>query len=105
MAATPEKKVKQSVEGVLKKEDVYYFFPATHGYGRSGVPDVVACVNGWFLAIECKANGNKPTALQVREIERIRRRGGVAVVVDETNWDMLPELIRKLKADTIIEEQ
>lgn len=102
MAKTPEGIVKEKVTALLKREDVYYFFPATHGYGRSGVPDIVACVNGWFLAIECKANGNKPTALQVREIERIRARGGVAVVVDETNWDMLPELIRKLKADTII---
>ena len=101
MAKTPEKVVKDKVVSVLKAEDVYYFFPATHGYGRSGVPDIVACVNGWFLGIECKAGKNKPTALQVREIEAIRRNNGVAVVVDETNWDMLPELLRKLKAHTI----
>lgn len=104
MAATPEKKIKDKVTSVLKAEGVYHFFPATHGYGRSGVPDIVGCVNGRFLGIECKANGNKPTALQVRELESIRRSNGVAVVVDETNWDMLPELIRKLKAGTVIEE-
>jgi hypothetical protein len=33
----------------------------------------------------------------VREIELIRLAGGVAVVVNEANWDTLPELIRKLK--------
>ncbi len=104
MAATPEKKIKDKVTSVLKAAGVYHFFPATHGYGRSGVPDIVGCVNGRFLGIECKANGNKPTALQVRELESIRRSNGVAVVVDETNWDMLPELIRKLKAGTVIEE-
>lgn len=104
MAKTPEKVVKDKVTSVLKAEGVYHFFPATHGYGRSGVPDIVGCVNGRFLGIECKANGNKPTALQVRELESIRRSNGVAVVVDETNWDMLPELIRKLKAGTVIEE-
>lgn len=97
MAQTPEKRVKTRVESVLKSEGAYYFFPATHGYGRSGVPDIIACVNGRFLAIECKAGGNKPTALQVREIENIRSAGGVAVVVNEANWDMVPELIRKLK--------
>jgi Holliday junction resolvase len=97
MAQTPEKRVKTKVESVLKSEGAYYFFPATHGYGRSGVPDIIACVNGRFLAIECKAGGNKPTALQVREIELIRLAGGVAVVVNEANWDTLPELIRKLK--------
>lgn len=97
MAATPEKKVKDKVVAVLKAAGVYYFFPATHGFGRSGVPDIVCCVSGKFLAIECKANGNKPTALQIREIEAIRRNDGCAVVVDETNWDMIPDLIRKLK--------
>ena len=99
--ATPEKAVKAKVKAVLESEGVYYFMPATHGYGRSGVPDFVCCVNGWFMAIETKANGNKPTALQIREIESIRRNEGVAVVVDETNWDMLRDMIRKLKDDTI----
>lgn len=102
MAKTPEKVVKDKVVSVLKSEEVYYFFPATHGYGRSGVPDIIACANGLFLAIECKANGNKPTALQIREIESIRRNNGVAVIVDETNWDMVRDLVRKLKAGTVM---
>jgi Holliday junction resolvase len=97
MAATPEKKVKDKVVGILKQEEVYYFFPATHGFGRSGVPDVVCCVNGHFLGIECKAGTNKPTALQVREIEAIRRSNGVAIVVNEENWDMVRALVRKMK--------
>lgn len=103
MAATPEGKVKSAVVAILKTEGVYYFFPATHGFGRSGVPDIVACVNGWFFAIECKAGTNKPTALQVREIEGIRRCNGVAVVVNETNVEMVPELVRKLKARPVVQ--
>lgn len=102
MAQTPEKVVKTRVASLLDSEGVYHFFPATHGYGRSGVPDIVACINGQFLGIECKAKGNKPTALQVRELERIRHCGGVAVVVDETNWDMLRELLRSMKGSTVI---
>jgi Holliday junction resolvase len=97
MAATPEKKVKDKVVKILKEEEVYYFFPATHGFGRSGVPDIVCCVNGHFLAVECKAGTNKPTALQVREIEAIRRSNGVALVVNEENWDMVRGLMRMLK--------
>jgi Holliday junction resolvase len=97
MAKTPEGKVKDKVVSMLKDEEVYYFFPATHGFGRSGVPDVVCCVNGYFLGIECKAGTNKPTALQVREIEAIRRSNGVAIVVNEENWDMVRALVRKMK--------
>jgi Holliday junction resolvase len=99
--ATPEKAVKAKVKNVLESEGVYYFMPPANGFGRSGVPDIVACVNGLFLAIECKAGTNKPTALQVREIESIRRNNGVAVVVNEANWDMVRELVKKLKATII----
>jgi Holliday junction resolvase len=99
--ATPEKAVKAKVKAVLESEGVYYFMPPANGFGRSGVPDIVACVNGLFFGIECKANGNKPTALQIREIEAIRRSNGVAVVVDETNWDMVRDMVRRLKATII----
>ena len=99
--ATPEKAVKAKVKAVLESEGAYYFMPPANGYGRAGVPDFIICVNGLFFAIETKANGNKPTALQIREIEAIRRNNGVAVVVDETNWEMLRPMIRKLKASTI----
>ena len=101
MARTPEAAVKAKVVAILKDEDVYYFFPATHGYGRSGVPDIICCVNGLFVGIECKAGNNKPTALQVREIERIRRANGCALVVNEENWDMVRPLIHSMRASII----
>lgn len=94
MARTPEAAVKAKIVSILKEEGAYYFFPATHGYGRSGVPDIVACARGQFVAIECKAGTNKPTALQVREIERIRRAGGVAAVANEENVDFVRDLLR-----------
>lgn len=98
MARTPEGLVKDKVVKILKEEGVYYFFPATGGFGRSGVPDIIGCVQGGkFLAIECKAGKNKPTLLQVRELEAIRSRDGVAVVVNDDNWDMIRELVKGLK--------
>jgi Holliday junction resolvase len=101
MASTPEKRVKEKVVRVLKEEGVYYFFPATHGYGRSGVPDIITCVNGLFFAIECKAGSGKVTPLQASEIEAIRRNNGVAVVANEDNWDMVRDIVRKLKGTVI----
>lgn len=97
MALTPEGKVKAKVVRILKDEGVYYFFPATGGYGRSGVPDIVGCIDGYFFAVECKAGKNKPTLLQVNEIESIRRAGGVAVVANEENWDEVRSLVHRLK--------
>jgi len=91
MAKTPEAKVKDKVVKILNKYGVYHFFPATHGYGRSGVPDIICCFKGRFFAIECKAGNNNPTALQVREMNRIITAGGIAVVVNEENIDSLAD--------------
>jgi Holliday junction resolvase len=85
MANTPEKKVKDRVVKMLKQHGVYYFFPATFGMGRSGVPDIICCINGRFLAIECKAGNNTTTALQEAEIEKISAAGGLAIVINEDN--------------------
>lgn len=43
-----------------------------------GVPDRVFIANGVTLFLEIKAEGKSPTALQLREIERINFFGGVA---------------------------
>jgi len=82
---TPEAKVKKKVVDVIKKYGAYYFFPATGGYGRSGVPDIVCCYRGVFCAIECKAGSNKPTPLQEAEMQKIRQAQGFVLVVNETN--------------------
>lgn len=91
MASTPEKKVKERVKKVLDALSIYYFMPATYGFGRSGVPDFVCCFDGRFLGIECKAGNNKPTALQERELQRIDDARGYTFVANETNIDKLKE--------------
>lgn len=93
MANTPVKKVKDKVVKLLKAHGIYYFFPATFGMGRSGVPDVVCCWRGKFLAVECKAGKNTTTALQDREIAAIRSAGGIALIINENNLDELKALI------------
>ena len=97
MAKTPEKKVKELVTRHLKKLGCYYFYPVTGGYGSSGVPDIVGCYNGVFFGIECKAGNNKPTALQLSNLEAIRKAGGIAVVVNEENIDEILKLFLKVK--------
>ena len=96
MAQTPEKKVKDKVVKLIKAYGIYYFFPATYGFGRSGVPDIVCCAKGKFIAIECKAGNNKPTALQEKEMADIRKQGGIAIVVNEDNLTLLGSILRGL---------
>lgn len=96
MAKTPEKKVKDKVVALLKQHGAYYFYPVTSGFGTSGVPDIVACHRGTFIGIECKAGGNKPTALQEKNLRLIAESGGVALVINETNVGTVAELLTQL---------
>jgi len=93
MASTPEAKVKAKVKALLDKHSIYHFMPATGGYGRSGIPDIICCANGKFLAIECKAQGGRLTALQRKELDRIELSGGVCYVIYGENVGPLEEIL------------
>ena len=93
---TPEKKVKTKVKSILDKVGAYHCMPATGGYGASGVPDIIACYKGNFIGIECKANGNKPTALQNKHLYNIKKAQGYSMVIDETDIDALELFLETL---------
>ena len=94
MAATPESKVKAQLRKKLDALGIYHFMPPANGFGRAGIPDVIGCYNGQFVAFECKAGKGKTTALQEREIGRIQAAKGWAFVISELNVDHVEELLR-----------
>jgi hypothetical protein len=81
---TPEGKVKEAVKKVLKKHCIWYFMPSANGYGKVGIPDIIACWEGRFFAIETKAPGkiDNTTPNQDMQLAAIRSAGGWALVVD-----------------------
>ncbi len=87
MAMKPESKVKKKIVEQLKALGCYYFFPATGGYGKSGVPDIVGCYKGKFFGIECKAGKNMPTALQEKNLREIGEAYGIACVINEDSMN------------------
>jgi len=93
--STPEGKIKTKIKKVLDKLGAYYTMPATGGYGSSGVPDFVGCIEGRFFGIEAKAGNNQPTALQLSHLKRIAEAGGMALVVNDGNVDNLEGLINE----------
>lgn len=89
MASTPEVKAKKKIRKLLDDAGAYYAMPIGTGYGNSGVPDFLICHKGRFIAVEAKAGSNKPTALQEMHLQKISDRGGIALVINETNLDTL----------------
>jgi predicted AAA+ superfamily ATPase len=95
---TPEGKVKRKVSELLKRYNVWYFYPANNGFGKGGIPDVIACVDGRLVGIEVKADKkSKPSELQKICGKEIQEAGGIWLVVcDDETLAELETTIRKL---------
>jgi Holliday junction resolvase len=48
---------------------------------KRGTPDILACVNGQFMALEVKAPKGRPSKLQILQVEAINSAGGTAAIV------------------------
>ena len=94
MAQTPEAKVKKFVKDFMFSnfEDIWYFSPMAGQFGNTGVPDHLYLWKGVFIAIEAKADGNSPTALQWKHLKHIARQGGVAAVVTGKDLDKMVKI-------------
>ena len=95
---TPEGKVKRKITATLKQRGVWWTTPAQRGFSKPGVPDYLCLYRGVFFSIEAKAGKNKPTKLQVKEMESIRDNGGYTLVINEENLDQVSQFINSVDA-------
>jgi Holliday junction resolvase len=75
---TPEGYEKDKIKKYLKSIGAFFVSPYMAGYGKSGAPDIVACIDGRFWGIEVKREGKEPTMLQARRMDEIKEAGGFA---------------------------
>ena len=78
----PEAKVKKKITAYLRAEGIWYCMPNAGPYGQHGIPDILSCVDGKFLAIEVKAPGKETnvSANQERQLNSIAESNGVGIV-------------------------
>lgn len=98
-----EKQFENKVKKYLKDHGCWY---VKYWSGRSqngkkftkdGIPDLLVCCNGHFMALELKAENGHPSKLQEWNIEQIRNAGGFAMVVYPDDFEMIKEVINILQ--------
>ena len=47
------------------------------GFQKSGIPDLICCVNGIMLAVEVKASSDRPSELPKVNINPVKKSGGI----------------------------
>lgn len=90
----------KAVENKIKKwlKDKNYWFFKVHGsiFQPSGIPDILACINGKFVAIEVKrSKGGIVSPLQKAQIQKIKENGGIAGVAN--SMDEFLEILKEGK--------
>lgn len=85
---TREATVQKRIADRLRDRGAWVVKCHQSGWGKRGVPDLIACYRGVFVAIECKApapHGAPLTPAQKTQLLEIHGAGGASLVA--TAWD------------------
>lgn len=94
-----EKIFENKIKDFLKKHNCYYVKFFANSFTKTGVPDILACVNGHFVGIEVKAQNGKPSELQYYNIRKIRESGGCAYIVYPSGWEEFKKILKCIMND------
>ena len=94
-----EKAFENRIKAWLKDHGCFYVKFFANNYTVRGIPDILTCVNGYFVGIEVKDTGGRPTDIQIQKIKKIRESGGFAWIVYPGGWDELKEYLTVLLND------
>lgn len=92
-----EKKFENQVKEYLKSKNIWfikYWGGAT--FTKSGIPDILACINGLFVGIELKATNGVLSELQKYQISKIRESNGIAFALYPQNFDKFKKLVEEM---------
>ena len=68
----------------------------SNGIQRSGIPDLIVCLNGHFVGIEVKAEKGKPSKLQKYNIKKIKEAGGIAMIVYPDDFEDIKKILERI---------
>lgn len=91
-----EKNFENKIKKHLDEQGCYYIKHFANAFTKVGVPDILACVNGYFVGIEVKAPKGKPSELQLYNIEKINESGGIGVVLYPNQFEDFKYMIHCL---------
>lgn len=66
------------------------------GFQRSGIPDILCCINGKFVALELKKEDGKSTPLQERNIKLINAAGGIGLFLRPSGFEDFKKIAMEL---------
>ena len=91
-----EKQFETKIKKYLKDKGCWYFKVWGGGFQKAGIPDLICCINGHFVAIEVKGPNGKPTELQKWNLRKIKESKGIGVILYPEDWEDFKDLVNNL---------
>ena len=63
------------------------------GFQKSGIPDIICCINGFFVGVETKASNGRASELQKLNVKRVNQSNGIAVILYPEGFDTFKNLM------------
>lgn len=100
--AGPEKLFENKVKKFLSEQGCWYLkYWAGSQFTKSGIPDLLICCNGRFIAVEVKAENGVVAELQKWNIKNIQKAGGIAMVLYPSQFEDFKKLILEVKKNNV----
>ena len=91
-----ENKIKKYLDTL---PNIWYFKHWAGAYSQSGIPDIIACINGRFVGIEVKCERGKASELQKRNIRLINEANGMGMILYPKDFEKFKIIMRELAED------
>ena len=96
MADTPETRFKKKVKKYLTDKGIWHVKYFACAYTPVGIPDILGLFpNGRFFGLELKVKPNKPTPLQIRNVELINKSNGYAKVLYPEDFEEFKKEVKE----------
>ncbi len=90
-----EKQFENKVKQFLKQFPSSIWFTKIWGggYQKSGIPDLICCVNGIFISVELKASNGQASELQKHNVMKINQANGIGIILYPEGFEEFKKLI------------
>lgn len=93
-----ESRYQTKVEKFLRDQGCWYLKYWGGGqYTKTGIPDLLCCVGGYFVAVELKATHGRPSDVQLTKLRDIEKAGGIAMLPYPEDWELFQDIVLNLK--------
>ena len=96
----PEKTFETKVKKFIEDQNCWVVKFFANRMTKKGIPDIICCINGYFVAVEIKAVHGEASDLQIYHCKKIREANGFAFILYPSGFDQFKKFVEGLHNDT-----